>query len=214
MSRIKKFKKPMSKLIIGEKKPKWRLTKEVGWSIFIGAIMILSILGAFMGEDTNSGTSLKYGKFKFTIDNNQYALKINGKTTLFTFFPGEVEDIIIPAEAYNAIMNTPQIIMTFKPEQENMGGIDLARFEMATVLFDLGKGVVEGVAGGDSRYALPYLTCKNATQFVPVIYFETNQNATVGITFKDNCITFSGKSDIDFVKLKDRFIYSIYKVIP
>lgn len=215
MSRVKKFKKPSSKLVVGEKKHKWRLTKEVGWSIFIGGIMILSVLGAFMGDDTDSGTTMKYGKFKFTIENNQYALKIDGKTSLFTFFPAEVEDVAIPKEAYDAVKNTPQLIMTFKPQREDMSGIDLARFDMATALFDQGKGVVQGVAGADLRYALPYLTCDNATQFVPVIYFETTNNTadTVGIVFKDNCIIFSGRSQLDFVKLKDRFIYSIYGVI-
>lgn len=209
MSRVKKFKKPASTLFLAEKKPKTRITKEVIWSIAIGVIMILSIAGAFV-SDNNSGDTSSYGKFKFTYVNNQYVSKLDGKERQFVFFPAEVENIAIPDEAKNALLMSPQIIMTFKPV-EDTSGIDFARFELASAFFEKGKSILEGVAGLDSRYRLPYLDCKNATAYTPVIYFEASNKTE--ITIKDNCIILNAETQEDFVKLKDRMLYAIYGVI-
>ncbi len=210
MSKLRKFKRPVGKTE-GAAPKRRRLTKQAWWSIGLGAIMIFSIAGAFVA-DSGGGDSLKYGETSFRYVNGEYAAKIGKAEHIFSYFPTEVEDIALPPEAKMALLSTPQVILTFKPVPGQSFAIDSARFDISNALYGSGKSVVEGIAGLDSRYAIPYITCENATAFVPAIFIEVSEGE-MGISFTDNCIILRGQGEDDILKLKDRLLYSIYGVM-
>jgi hypothetical protein len=208
---VKKFKKPKGKEI-EKKKEKRKLSKAAIISIIFGAIMIFSIAGSVIFDNQQNQNTLKYGEFKFKYVDGQYILKINKKEVSFSYFPEQLENINVSASIKNSMINSPQVIITFKPEEGEMQGIDLARFEIAKALVELSnKNIIQGVLINSSRYELPLYSCKNATAFVPVIYFEISNNTE--IKNENNCIIMNAQYQEDFIMLKDRLLYSIYGIM-
>ncbi|MBU1201657.1 MAG: hypothetical protein KJ583_07010 [Nanoarchaeota archaeon] len=177
---------------------------------YIGAIlvflMIISMLGILLGND--GGAQFEYNKFKFEVENNLLVTKINGEKKTFRFLPQELLSIKTPADLKQTLKE-PMMVLTFDPGVgvQNLIYLDLIRKDFSDS-FD--SFVQSGITNQSELYNMPLVNCDNATQSIPVIYFNLSNETS--ITKDDYCTVFNGQT-IEFLKLRDLTLYIYYGVI-
>lgn len=184
-------------------------SKQIGMSLIIAGLMIFSVFGVILGTQSNE---LRYGKFKFKQDSNQYLLTIDGKQIPFYTLPYDSEYINVSDIIVNKLKEAYFISLTFNPNKDvdNLPLIELARFDFAQYMD--GKVVVNGVLESSETYAnLPLIDCSNATLQTPVVVFNISDR--IGVVDVDNCIFLNARGP-EFIRLRDRLLYAYYGVIP
>ena len=58
---------------------------------------------------------------------------------------------------------------------------------------------------------IPLITCENTTQFVPVVDFREANDTKVFL--EDGCIIINGNRETDFIRAKDKIIYTLFGII-
>ena len=182
--------------------------KIIGY--FIGIIMVFSAFGVvFFGFSAGSGGTVKYNGFKFIDKGNFWSVNVNGREALFTYLPDEVSFINASAGAIDRLKNVVQIDSTSEFNDTLAEPIALAQFQMGTALFNFNIFVRSGFTSEHQNF--PVITCGDATQFVPVIYFRES-NAT-NVHIEGNCVIAEAANAADAIRLKDRLVYGILGVI-
>jgi hypothetical protein len=193
------------------KEKKNTAAKTMAWVVAI--LMIASVFGIVL--DYQMGGSERYNGVTFTRHTTgehagQYGAKIQGTQRYFHFFPTEVEDIDVPENALMLMRNAQGILVSFDPQNRtelSLAVIDFVRFDLGEQIpGKIGSGVVHV----DPRYALPILTCENATAYAPVIMIE-GRNASA-IVLEGNCIKLYG-SEQELIRTYDRLIYTYLGVM-
>jgi len=181
--------------------------KQVIVSVALSLLMILSVFGVMIGSFGNN--EMRYGKFKFEVQNNQYVTKINNQEMAFYFLPIQTDYINLSSSVTNKLKESYMIMTTFDPSDAlNIQIMEVVRFDLAQTL---GKVVVPGVLNQSADYAeVPIVTCANATLQTPVIVLTMSDNTSIEEV--DNCIYFKARGT-EFLRLRDRLLYSYYGVI-
>jgi len=182
--------------------------KRLFMSLFIVAIMTLSVLGYMIGRNGEDVTT--YKSFKFFKSNNMWATKIDGKNVLFHYHPSQVDYMNISPSIIEKINNSLQIYQTSDENSNNKQAIALAQFEIVQQLSLMNKFFVNGFTA-ENQYNLPIITCLNATENIPVLMFTKYNETTV--EDENNCIYVKARSDNDFIALKDRILYGVLGII-
>jgi len=180
--------------------------------IFIAAIMIFSVFGVIFFGFGQSGDAIKYNDKLFTRkENNKWSASINKKEALFDYFPTEVEDINISQDIVSRLSSTLEIDATYNYNDTYAKSIALSLYDLSQMLnFHFDTYLRAGFTANTS-YKVPVITCKNATSFIPVIYFKESNNTQI---YKENdCIIAEAKSGQDFIRIKDRLLYSMFSII-
>lgn len=171
-------------------------------------IMTFSISGFFFGFNTPT-QSERYNNHILIYDRGLWILK-EGNIP-FHYLPGDLEELYVDNIAINRIKNSRMIYTTFDPSVEDISVIELVRFELREDLLRIfNVYVADGISEENKSYALPIITCKNATSFVPVLNFVNDNNT--GIRIEENCIIIEGEGE-DIIKLKDRLVYGLLGVL-
>nr|MCK4929786.1 hypothetical protein [Nanoarchaeota archaeon] len=179
--------------------------KQFWMAAILVFLMVASGFGVIVGSRTSE---MKYGKFKFFIQDNRYWTKINDNEMPFYFLPQQVEYINLSSIITNKLREAYLVMITFNPEEEtNLQVIEITRFDLSQLL---GKVVYNGVLASSLEYDLPILNCANATLKTPVIIFNMSDNTS--IVEIDNCIYLNARGR-EFLRLRDRLLYSYYGVI-
>ncbi len=182
--------------------------KIIGY--FIGIIMIFSAFGViFFGFGAGSGGSVKHNGLKFVDKGNFWSANVNGREALFTYLPDEVSFINASAGAMGRLKNVVQIDSTSDFNDTLAEPIALAQFQMGTTLFNFNIFVRNGFTAEQQNF--PVITCGDATQFVPVIYFK--ESNTTKIHMEDSCIIAEASNAADAIRIKDRLVYGILGII-
>ena len=177
---------------------------------FIGITMVFSVFGViFFGFGAGSGGSVKYNGLKFTDKGNFWSVNINGREALFTYLPDELSLINAENAAIEKLKNVVQIDTTSEFNDTLAESIALAQFQMGTTMFNFNIFVRNGFTAEQQNF--PVIACKDATQFVPVIYFKWS-NAT-NVHMENNCIIAEAANAADMLRLKDRLVYGILGII-
>ncbi|MBI4143588.1 hypothetical protein HY487_01745 [Candidatus Woesearchaeota archaeon] len=182
--------------------------KRWGLILFIIFIMIgTSVSFVFFGF---SGASelVKYNGIKFVHYPDRWEAKISGKTAAFSFLPNEVEDI--PFKDASRLMGRLEIDVTYDLNSTYKGAIALAHHQMGLTLSQYNIFVRKGSASNNT-FNLPVITCDDATQNVPVIYFR--QENLTSIDASGNCLIAEADTNENFIRMKDRILYGILGVI-
>lgn len=193
------------------KKQKEKKLSFVGWFIII--LMVSSVFGVMFYGFSSGQNTFNYNDYKFKVVGQRYITEINNNDVAFYFLPQEVLSINLTTDINSMLTNGQVFYIMFDPEDENMQYIDLLRFELA----ELGlKGItnkffIPGITKKSEIYDIPVISCENATQFQPILYFKTGN--TTEIRNENNCIYFEARYNSDIVRLRDRLIYSITGVI-
>ncbi|MBW2993155.1 hypothetical protein KY317_01110 [Candidatus Woesearchaeota archaeon] len=188
--------------------------RDIKWkrnlvSVFIIAIMVFSVLAVMFSG--SSEQAKKYNGHKFIVKDNKWILNIGGKLVDFDYFPSDAENIAVTNEIKNKILNTKMLYITFNPENVSES-MDKFRFDLTNLLSNLqGIHAASGITKSSEQYALPIVSCKNATPFVPVLELKLNDRTE--ITIKDSCIIAKAESSKEMTRLRDAVIYKIIGVM-
>jgi len=180
--------------------------KQILISVILAAIMVFSAFGVMLGTVSNE---MRYGKYKFAVQNNVYVTKINGQEMVFYYLPKQIEGINLSSVVTNKIKEAYMVMITFNPyETSNLQVMELVRYDLSQML---GKVVYNGVLNASSQYLdFPVLNCANATLQTPVIVLNKSDN--ISIIDVDNCIYLNARGE-EFKIVRDRLLYSYYGVI-
>ena len=190
---------------MGRRERRIEKRKQLWMAILLVFLMVASGFGVIIG---NRASEMRYGKYKFQIKDNHYVTKINDNEIPFYFLPSQVNYINVSSIITNKLKEAFLVMITFDPEEEtNLQVIEVARFDLSQLL---GKVVYNGVLTSSLEYDLPILTCANATLKTPVIIF--NMSDITSIVDIDNCIYLNARGT-EFLRLRDRLLYSYYGVI-
>ena len=182
--------------------------KIIGY--FIGIIMIFSAFGVvFFGFGAGSSGSVKYNGLKFTDKGNFWSVNVNGREALFTYLPDEATPVNAESSAVERLKNIVQIDTTSDFNDTLAEPIALAQFQMGTTLFNFNIFVRNGFTAEQQKF--PVITCRDSTQFVPVIYFKSSNETKAYLD--GNCIIAEASNAADFIRLKDKLVYGILGII-
>jgi hypothetical protein len=182
---------------------------KIWMSVFLAFVMVFSVFGIMLNSQSNE---IRYGKFKFTVDNdhNYYVMKVNGQQVYFYTLPGETSYLNVSNSTAEGLKSAVFIVTTFDPltANDSIQAIEVARFDFATLLKD--KQVFNAVTRLSDQYStLPVIGCENATQEQPVIMF--NISDIPSLVKSGNCIYLNGRGN-DFLRLRDAMLYSYFGV--
>jgi len=177
---------------------------------FIGFIMVSSVFGVIFFGFGSGGASTKYNGFKFFNRGDFWSTNIGGREAMFTYFPLEIEPISADDAAINRLRNSPQIDITSDFNDTFAEGIALAQYQMGITLSNFDVFARSGFTNQTS-YNAPMITCSNATNFVPVIYFKHGN--TTKIYMEGSCVIAEAGNHADVIRLKDRLVYGILGII-
>lgn len=187
---------------------KKRINSSGVMAIFIVIIMTSSIIG-FMWN--SSDETFKYKEYQFGRQGDYFTLNLDKKQLNFYYFPSDIQDINFSYELKYKLENSQMIYFTFNPESKHIIYLDKARFDLTTELQKTNIYIQSGKIKNTTNYNLPIITCDNATEFVPVVYFK-DSNITK-FTLENNCIIGESNSREGFLALKDRLLYALFDII-
>lgn len=193
-----------------EEKPKLFSTRNMV-AFFIVFIMTTSIAG-FLINSNSTSEKLEYNGFEFSRVGNYYMTKVEGKRIYFTYPPENLAQMEIPPEAGEAIRNTKMLYVAYNESQPFVKDYALLQYNINDVLKNHLNTYVVNALLNKNEYGLPVVSCKNATQTVPVIIFKESNSSS--ITYDNGCITLNGEFRQDFYALTERLLYSVFGIIP
>ena len=186
-------------------------------SIIVACLMIASIGGYAILNNSSSTNDATYGDYNFKIVQSSdgstvYRTSINGKYQDFLYFPSEVSRINITSEVYNKIKNSQAIIITFDPNEtsDNLVFIDIMRYNLQN---KVSKPIYFGVTNTSSTYPLQVISCANATNYMPFLLLNISATTSIVANKENpNCIILNGKLR-DITALSDRMAYILDDVM-
>ncbi|MBI1969362.1 hypothetical protein HYS48_01595 [Candidatus Woesearchaeota archaeon] len=185
--------------------------------ISIIAIMVLSSAAFIFFSNPNVETDLSYNGFEFSRQQNYYVLQYNEERIPFINHPGTVQQILIEPSTMEKLQNSPQWYLTFNPDMElsALQAMDSIRFDFGFLLpKNKNVYVVEGIAEYSPLYSsLPQITCKNATAYIPVLFFNQSNQSQMSIQQRDNCILIEAQNAFQMLQFRDRVLYNMFGVI-
>lgn len=196
-----------------EEKPRF-FSKKNAMSLFIILIMSLSVLGFVIVQRTTDSYKFVYNDFLFTQTGSGFYTKINDRQVWFRYSPEQIEDIniSIDIDIVNALKSTRMVYATYDPDAKYPQDLALLSYELGQELPEYFELYVVRAMSKENDYNIAVITCRNATQTVPVIYFKDG-NETKSL-IKNNCILVETDSDIDFYYFKDRLLYAMFDIMP
>ena len=183
-----------------------------GVIIFLIVIMIGTSFGFILNGFSPASDKKKYNGFTFSLEprENIWTSKINGREAAFSFLPTEVENVPAPGDLQQRLQGRYEIDSTSDFSSRFNQSIALAQHQMGLTLGVYDIYVRKGFTK-NSSFDLPIITCDGSTQNVPVIYFR--QGNSTGISLNQSCIIAEAASNAEFIRVKDRLLYSALGVI-
>lgn len=184
--------------------------KKTIMSIFIAAIMVISVIGFALTFATPT-EQLEYNGYKFARTSQGLQTKVNGIRLTFYYYPAEIADIPFPDEAKQTIEGSKVLWFSYDPN-------DLYAPEIADVFFYIEEALaaVKDVYAqrgliNSTGYDLPEITCANATSTVPVLIMR--QGNETKIEASQNCVIVNAAIVNDVYKAGDRLLYQAFNVM-
>ena len=182
----------------------------------IGYIAIFLMFGSvfgfiFLGFRTGGQflDTVEYNDFEFASRGTHWSTTIDGTDAPFSYLPADVELLLIQDNAINRLKGVIEIDATYDFNDTFAESIALAQFQMGTTLFNFNIFVRNGFTSQYQNF--PVITCKDATRFVPVIYFK--ESNVTNAHMENNCIIAEAANAADVIRLKDRLVYGILGII-
>lgn len=179
-------------------------------SIFIVAIMVLSVMGFALTFTEQNTQQLDYNGTKFTRTQNGWQTELNSQKIEFISYPGEVEDIQMD-ENVKAALGTARVLwFSYDPGEIYSQEIAGAMYYMEDSLGKISIYVQRGLLN-NTDYLLPEATCKNATATVPMLIIMSGNETK--ISSNNTCIIAEASSTRDVYRIADRLLFQEFKVI-
>lgn len=191
------------------------IDKKMIMSLFICAIMILSVIG-FVLVDYSSGEETKktYNGYKFIRTQNGWKGNINGEKITFNYLPDQTEDINITPQAKTQLQTTPILAITYDPNSKWAQDYGALQYYLEQTLNSQTRYLLRAVTNNTKYPTIPQITCKNATSQLPVavLTMNTTQDKTQ-MNYANNCLTITATKTNEIYRATDRLIYIILGVM-
>lgn len=189
-----------------EKKEK----RKWGLILFIVFIMIGTSFSFVFFGFSPVADKVKYNGITFTSKNNIWIAELNGRDAAFSFLPSEVEKISSVDDSIKLLTNKFEIDSTYDLNSSYKESIAVAQHQMELTLKVYNIYIRKGFTTNNT-FNLPIITCDNATQNVPVVYFKYGNSTNIHA--ENNCVIAEAATNADFIMVKDRLLYGILGVI-
>jgi len=187
-----------------------KIKKEVWMVLFVAGIMVSSVFGVIFYGFASNEEEFSYGTYKFIRKENFWSTQIDKKEYFFNYLPQELESINLSNDIVSTLSDKIEIDLTADTEDIFNETIAAVRYYMTNSLKNKNIYVRNGLTS-ENPYNVSVITCSTATSAVPVIYL-VGSNMT-SIKLKDGCVNIKAESGIQFIRIKDRLLYSILGVI-
>ena len=184
-------------------------SRKTWMSIFIAAIMILSVMGFALTFNEENTQQLDYNGTMFTRTQNGWQAELNSQKIEFLAFPSEVEDIPFDEGSKVALDGAKVLWFTYDPGETYSQEIAEAMYYTEDLLAKTDIYVQRGLLN-NTGYVLPEITCKNATAAVPVLVIHSGNETK--ISHDNGCITASAENTRDVYRIADRILFQEYQV--
>ncbi len=171
-------------------------------------VMVAIMVGSFgtvMLYAPHTSTAYNGQQYEFDEELGMITTTLDGET--LRFHSQVTTALSIPYDAQvTPLLSAPQLIVTFDPqEEEQLEYYDLVRSELAFAFPNIAGGVTQE----SEEYALPILSCDDATEQNPIIELRSGE---ARVSIDDNCILLSGNLT-SVVLAKDALLYNYYGLI-
>ncbi|MBI4017254.1 MAG: hypothetical protein HY363_06200 [Candidatus Aenigmarchaeota archaeon] len=189
-----------------------KIEAKTGMSLFIVAIMVLSVIGFVLVDLGGTDTKRTFGEYTFYKTSDGWRAKIAGQQMYFNFVPEQVNSIQLDAQSKQILTTSPILAVTYDSNDVYAQSMGQLQYYMEQLLNQNQKVfITRGLTNNTDFPSLPKLTCANASQSMPVIMFE-KQNTTQIIS-TNWCIHAQAAGGEDFFSLADRILYTILGVL-
>jgi hypothetical protein len=182
-------------------------------TVLIVIVMISSVIGFVFSDISMGGSntnSLSYNGFTFTQTNTGFQFKINNNNLFSPYLPSQVDYIAVNSSVIEPLKASRMAYIT--SDANSTEAVAIAGFSYTVSQALNAKGSYGQTAFiSKNQYSKPVITCKDATQFVPVILVQ--EADTSDIQKDGNCIIVNAMSSSDFERLGSRLSYGILGVI-
>lgn len=186
-------------------------TKKILFGALLLFVLASSIIGFSFsaipfGLQEQQG-KLKYNGIELTQTQTGFQTAIDGQILEFTYLPADVQGLnVSPAVA--RLESAKVIYATSHPNSSIAPAISGAEFDMARMLEKKKNSFLDTAFTEPNIYGKAVITCREATPYVPVIYFNMT-NTTTSITEEGSCIIVNAGSETDFERIRDKIIYEL-----
>ncbi len=188
------------------------INKKVLMSIFIVAIMVLSAFGFMMSYQTNQSEKLdEYNGHEFKKTGQGFMTVINDEKIYFNYYPGDLEKINISDDTKAILSDAEAMFITYDPDSDFAEAIAEIEFDMEQKTEKIGKPFIAKGLTNATDYALPQITCSNATKVMPVLYVKRGKTAE--ITASNNCITLTAETESILNAYYTKLLYITFGVM-
>tara|TARA_Y100000310_G_scaffold341625_1_gene441396 strand:+ start:2409 stop:2981 length:573 start_codon:yes stop_codon:yes gene_type:complete len=184
--------------------------KRLVMGILLIFFMISSVFGVLFFGFNQGTTNLNYNDFKFKQIQGQWGTTLNKQKILFEYHPIDVESLIIDTPTKSIITNSKMIYLTSDFNDTDKESIAQSSFQL-TQRFNEQNVFVVNAFTQETQYNTPIITCENASNTIPVLFFQSAENTS--ITNINNCIILEASTQYAFGRLRDRILYMLYGVI-
>ena len=178
--------------------------------IFIGVTMILSTFGVIFYGFTGTEQKTSYGKYKFYRTQNMWTTTLDKQKIYFNYVPTQTEDINVSQDIKDILKNKIEIDTTYDIYDKLNQTIGLAQYQIGTTLTQANMYVRKGVTSNNT-FNFPIITCKDATDNIPVIFFK--QGNTTSLRTEKSCVIAEAPSDIELLRVADRISFTILGIM-
>lgn len=179
--------------------------------IFIAFIMISSVFGViFYGFNNQNNNKVEDKGITFIDRQGYWYTTIDGTEMIFNNLPSNVEYIELPQELKDRLSNAFQLDITSELEDPLNEYIALVEHEAQLALTAKNIYVRTGFTT-PSDYNVPIITCDDATQSVPILYYKESNETKVYM--QDNCIIAEAVDGIDILRISDRILYEVLGIL-
>lgn len=185
---------------------------KTGMSLFIVAIMILSVIGFVLVDVGTDDASRMYGNYTFYRTSQGWRAKIAGQQMYFNFLPDQVNRIPVDEHSQQILTSSPIVGVTYDPADKFAQPMSQLQFYLEQLLNENQRVfVLRGLTNNSAYPGLQELTCANATQSLPVIVME-RQNET-RVSANEWCVHAQAATSQEVFMLADRLLYVILGVL-
>lgn len=185
--------------------------KKTWMSVFIAVIMIVSVIGFALSFAQPPAERLQYRDHKFIRTQQGVQTKINNIKVYFNYFPRDLEDIQFNEGAKAAMDGVRVFWFSYDPNDLYAREIADVLYYMEEVLGTVNDQYVQRGLVNNTDYALPQITCANATTAVPVLIIQSGNETKV--EHENGCITAFASGERAVYQVGDRVLYQALGVM-
>ena len=182
----------------------------MAWVIIV--VMVLSVVGFVLVDTGPSETKKRFGDYTFYRTREGWRSEIGGQEMFFNYVPDQVAQIAFDDKAKQILTTAVILAVSYDPNDRSAQIMGELQYYVEQLLNENGRVfVLRGLTNTSAYPVLPELSCRNASQNLPVIVFE-HANSTQVIA-KDWCMMVQAATSQDLFLLTDRVLFTVLGVL-